>query len=57
MEETQRVPKRINPRQKKKKNKTDINQINEDQTKRASTKNSKGKATHNTQEEYRKDNS
>ena len=37
--------------------KTHINQINEDQTQRANIKNSKAKATNNTQGDSHKDNS
>ena len=54
VQETQRVPNRINPRQNPK---THINQINEDQTQRANIKSSKGKATNNTQGDSHKDNS
>ena len=48
-------PKQDNP--KAKNPKTDTNQINEDQTQRTNIKNSKGKATYNTQKESHKDNS
>ena len=44
VQETQRVPNRINPRQNPK---THINQINEEQTQRANIKSNKGKATNN----------
>ena len=50
VQETQRVPNRINP-------KTHINQINKDQTQRTNIKSSKGKTTNNTQEDSHKDNS
>ena len=46
VQETQRVPNRINPRQNPK---THINQINEEQTQRANIKSIKGKITNNTQ--------
>ena len=46
VQETQRVPKRINIRQNTPK--TDINQINKYQTQKANIKSSKGKATNNT---------
>ena len=55
VQETQRVPNRINPRQKHLK--THINQINKDQTQRTNIKNSKGKTTNNTQGDSYKDNS
>ena len=48
-------PKQDKP--KAKEPKTHINQINEDQTQRANTKSSKGKATNNTQGDSHKDNS
>ena len=57
VQETQRVPNRINPRQKKKKPKTHINQINKDQTQRANIKSSKGKAIDNIQWDPYKDKS
>ena len=50
VQETQRVPNRINP-------KTHINQTNKYQTQRANIKSSKGKATNNTQGDSHKDNS
>ena len=53
VQETQRVPYRINPRQN---HKTHINQINEDQTQIENTKSSKGKATNNTQGDRHKGN-
>ena len=55
VQETQRVPNRINPRRNTPN--THINQINEDQTQRANIKSSKGKATNNTQGDSHKDNS
>ena len=68
VQETQRVPNRINPRRntprhivikltKAKHPKTHINQINKDQTQRTNIKSSKGKTTHNTQGNSHKDNS
>ena len=54
VQETQRVPNRINPRQNPK---THINQINEEQTQRANIKSSKGKAINNTQGELLRDDS
>ena len=45
VQETQRVPNRINPRQNTPK--THINQINKDQTQRTNIKSSKGKTTNN----------
>ena len=56
VQETQRVPNKINPRQKKKP-KTHINQINRDQTQRTDIKSSKGETTNNTQRDSHKDNS
>ena len=47
VQETQRVPNRINPRRNTPN--THINQINEDQTQRANIKSSRKKATNNTQ--------
>ena len=55
VQETQRVPNRINPRQKHPK--AYINQINKDQTQRTNTKSSKGKTTKNTQGDSHMDNS
>ena len=55
VQETYRVPKRINPRQNTPK--THINQINKDQTQRTNIKSSKGKTTNNTQGNSHKDNS
>ena len=55
VQETQRVPKRINPRQKH--HKTHINQINKDQTQRTNIKSRRGKTTNNTQGDSHKDNS
>ena len=52
VQETQRVPNRINPRCK-----THINQIKKDQTQRINIKSSKGKTTNNTQGDSHKDNS
>ena len=54
VQETQRVPNRINPRQN---TQTHINQINKDQTQRTNIKSSKGKTTNNTQGDSHKDNS
>ena len=54
VQETKRVPNRINPRQN---TPTHINKINEDQTQRANIKSSKGKATNNTQGDSHKDKS
>ena len=54
VQETQRVPKRINPRQKYPK--THINQINKDQIQRTNIE-SKGETTNNTQGDSHKDNS
>ena len=55
VQETQRVPNRINPRQKHPK--AYINQINKDQAQRTNTKSSKGKITINPEEDSHKDNS
>ena len=55
VQETQRVPNRINPRRNTPK--THINQINKDQTQRTNIKSSKGKTTNNTQGNSHKDNS
>ena len=55
VQETQRVPNRINPRWNTPK--THINQINKDQTQRTNIKISKGKTTNNTQGDSHKDNS
>ena len=55
VQETQRVPNRINPRQNTPK--THINQINKDQTQRTNIKSSKGETTNNTQRDSHKDNS
>ena len=46
VQETQRVPNRINPRRNTPK--THINQINKDQTQRTTIKSSKGETTNNT---------
>ena len=54
VQETQRVPNRINPRQNPK---THINQINEDQTQRTNIKSNKRKTTNNSQGDPHKDNS
>ena len=54
VQETQRVPKRINPRQKH--HKTHINQINKDQTQRTHIKSNKGKIANITQGDSYKDN-
>ena len=54
VQETQRVPNRINPKQNIP---THINQINKDQTQRTNIKSSKGKTTNNTQGDSHKDNS
>ena len=54
-QEIQRVPNRINPRQKHPK--AYINQINKDQTQRANIKSSKGKKTNNPQGDPHKENS
>ena len=53
VQETQRVPNRINPRQNTPRH---INQISEDQTQRTNIKSNKGKTT-NTQGNSHKDNS
>ena len=55
VQETQRVPKRINPRPNTRK--SHINQINKYQTQRKNIKSSKGKTTNNTQGDSHKDNS
>ena len=55
VQETQRVPNRINP--KAKHPKTHINQINKDQTQRSNIKSSKGETTNNTHRDSHKDNS
>ena len=55
VQETQRVPNRINPKEKHAR--THINQINENQTQRTNIKSSKGKTTNNTQGNSHKDNS
>ena len=55
VQETQRVPNRINPRQNT--SKTHINQIHKDQTQRTNIKRSKRKTTNNTQGDSHKDNS
>ena len=54
VQETQRVPNRINPRQNTPRH---INQINKDQTQGINIKSSNGKATNNTQGDSHKDNS
>ena len=54
VQETQRVPNRIN---KVRHPKTHINQINEDRTQRANIKSSKGKTPNNTLGDSHKDNS
>ena len=48
VQETQRVPNRINPRQNTQRH---INQINKDQTQRTNFKSSKGETTNNTQKD------
>ena len=53
VQETQRVPNRINPRWN---TRTHINQINKDQTQRTNIKSSKEKTTNNTQGDSYKDN-
>ena len=53
LQETQRVPNRINPRW----NTPRHNQINKDQTQRTNIKSSKGETTNNTQRDSHKDNS
>ena len=55
VQETQRVPNRINPRQNTPRH--IINQMNKDQTQRRNIKSSKGKTTNNTQGDFHKDNS
>ena len=55
VQETQRVPNRINPRWNTPK--THINQINEDQHKKTNIKSSKGKTANNTWGDSHKDNS
>ena len=55
VQEAQRVPNRINPRQNTAK--SHINQINKYQTQRTNIKSSKGKTTNNTQGDSHKDNS
>ena len=54
VQESQRVPTRMNPRQTPK---THIKKINKDQTQRTNNKSSKGKTTNNTQGDSHKDNS
>ena len=54
VQETQRVPNRINPRRNTPRH---SNQINKDQTQRTNIKSSKGKTTNNTQGNTHKDNS
>ena len=54
VQETLRVPNRINPRQNTPRH---INQINENQTQRKDIKSGKGKTTNNTQRDSHKDNS
>ena len=54
VQETQRVPNRINPRQNTPRH---IYHINKDQTQRTNNKSSKGKAPNNTQGDSHKDNS
>ena len=54
VEEIQKVPNRINPRQNTPRH---IYHINKDQTQRTNNKSSKGKATNNTQGDSHKDNS
>ena len=53
VQETQRVPNKINPRQN---TPTCINQINEGQTQRTNIKSSKGKPTYNTEGDSHMDN-
>ena len=53
VQETQRVPNRINPRQDTPRH---INQINKNQTQRTNVKSSKGKTTNNTQGNSHKEN-
>ena len=55
VQETQRAPNHDKP--KAKHPKTQINQINKDQTQRTNIKSSKGKTTNNTQGDSHKDNS
>ena len=55
VQETQRVPNSINPRQNTAK--SHVNQINKYQTQRTNIKSSKGKTTNNTQGDSHKDNS
>ena len=55
VQETQRVPNRINPRQNTPK--THINQINKDQTQRTNIKSSKRKTANKTEGDSHKDNS
>ena len=57
VQETQRVPNRINPRRNTPRHINIINQINKDQTQRTNIKSSKGKTTNNTQGNSHKDNS
>ena len=52
VQETQTVPKRINPRETPK---IFVNQINKDQTQRTNIKSSKGKTTNKTQQDSHKD--
>ena len=54
VQESQRVPNRINPRQNTPRH---INQINRDQTQRTNIKSSKGETTNNTQRDSHKHNS
>ena len=54
VQETQRVPNKINPRRN---TPTHINQINKDQTQRTNIKSSKGKTTNDTQGNSHQDNS
>ena len=53
VQETWRVPNRINPRQKTPRQ--FVNQINKDQTQRTNIKRGKGKTTNNTQGDCHKD--
>ena len=55
VQETQRIPNRINPRRNTPRH--IFNQINKDQTQRTNIKSSKGKTTNNTQRDSHKDNS
>ena len=57
VQETQRVPNRINPRRNTPRHINIINQINKDQTQRTNIKSSKGKTTNNTQGDSHQDNS